>query len=240
MVRAHSLPVAERQAPPQPPRLPAASIVFLAPHSRASARMSRAGILDSPFSPLRRFGHAVGLAEDVILPLVEAHSAMAMYSCVVGALGQPRVGDAETESHVGAQPRREPLVGDKAGRVVVVRVDEDHLDAQLFEPEPADRALESGVDPTPRALGVGRPEDDHLRVLERVLQQVVLLGDAQAVAESPHVHATPVPPFPAIRVVSGLDHPHQVRRSADRRCDGSPTLPHRWWEPQVVRMAPGP
>ena len=44
MVRAHSLPVAERQAPPQPPRPPAASMTFLLPHSRARARIWRAGM----------------------------------------------------------------------------------------------------------------------------------------------------------------------------------------------------
>ena len=43
MARAHSLPVALRQAPPQPLSPPAASMVFLAPHSRARARISRAG-----------------------------------------------------------------------------------------------------------------------------------------------------------------------------------------------------
>src|SRR5271157_3726518 len=45
--RAHSLPLADRHAPPQPPRPPAASMVFLEAHSLASARISRAGMAHS-------------------------------------------------------------------------------------------------------------------------------------------------------------------------------------------------
>ena len=48
MVRAHSLPHEARLAPPMPPGPPAASMVFLEAHSRASARISRAGMLLSP------------------------------------------------------------------------------------------------------------------------------------------------------------------------------------------------
>ena len=97
--------------------------------------------------------------------------------------------------------------------MVVVGVDEDHLHAQFFEPEAADRALEGRIDAAPRAFGVGRPEHDHLRVPERVLEQVVLLGDPQPVAVSPHVHAAPVPALPAVGVVGGLHQTHQVRET---------------------------
>ena len=47
IMRAHSLPLAARQAPPKPPLPPAASMVRLAPHSRARARIWRAGTPDS-------------------------------------------------------------------------------------------------------------------------------------------------------------------------------------------------
>ncbi len=47
MARAHSLPNEARQAPPRPPSPPAASMVFLEAHSRASARISRAAMPDS-------------------------------------------------------------------------------------------------------------------------------------------------------------------------------------------------
>ena len=43
IMRAHSLPLEARQAPPHPPMPPEASMVFLAPHSRARARIWRAG-----------------------------------------------------------------------------------------------------------------------------------------------------------------------------------------------------
>ena len=43
IARAHSLPLEARQAPPKPPMPPAASMVVLEAHSRASARISRAG-----------------------------------------------------------------------------------------------------------------------------------------------------------------------------------------------------
>ena len=44
IARDHSLPLEARQAPPHPPMPPAASIVFFAPHSRARARIWRAGM----------------------------------------------------------------------------------------------------------------------------------------------------------------------------------------------------
>ena len=47
IMRAHSLPLEARQAPPQPPMPPAASMVVLRPHSRARARIWRAGTPDS-------------------------------------------------------------------------------------------------------------------------------------------------------------------------------------------------
>ncbi len=66
--------------------------------------------------PLRRLGHVVGLAEDVVLPLVEADGAGGHVLLVVGALGEPRERDGEAEGHVGAQAGREPLVGEQARR----------------------------------------------------------------------------------------------------------------------------
>ena len=66
--------------------------------------------------PLRRLGHAVGLAEDVVLPLVEPGGALGDVLLVVEVLGEPGVGDAEAEGDVGAQARREPLVARRARR----------------------------------------------------------------------------------------------------------------------------
>ncbi len=153
MVRAHSFPVAERQAPPQPPSDPDASIVFLEAHSRAERPDVPGRDSGLAFCPLGRLGHAVGLAQHVGFPLVEAGGPASDVLLVVGTFGQPGIGDPQTESHVGAQSRREPLVRDKPGGVVVVGVDKDHLDAQFLEPGPAHGALERGVDAAPVLSG---------------------------------------------------------------------------------------
>ena len=70
------------------------------------------------------------------------------------------------------------------------------------------RRVDAGV-----GLRVGRPEHDHLGVLQRVLEQVVLLGVAEAPAEAPHVHAAPVPAFPAVRVMVGVGEAHHVHEA---------------------------
>ncbi len=128
-------------------------------------------------------------------------------------------------------PRRgaNHLSANRLGGVVEVGVDEDHLHAQLLEPVAASRALEGGVDASAGALRVGRPEDEHLGVLQRVLEEVVLLGDAEAVAEAPHVHAAPVPAFPAVGVVLPVGEAHQVHEAVV----GAGAVPVD--PPQVVR-----
>ena len=62
MPRAHSMPCEARQAPPQPPRPPAASIVLRLAHSRASARISGAG------TPLSASAHSQVLGTPSVLP----------------------------------------------------------------------------------------------------------------------------------------------------------------------------
>ena len=135
---------------------------------------------------------------------------------VVQVLDEPGVGDGEAEGHVGAETRREPFVREERRGVVEVRIDEHHLDAQLLHPEAAAGALEGGVDAAARALRIGRPEDDHVAVLEGVLKQVPLLGDAEAMAVAPHRHGAPVPPFPAVRVVGAMGEAHDVEETIVR------------------------
>ena len=112
-------------------------------------------------------------------------------------------------------PRRgaNHLSAEELGGVVEVGIDEDHLDAELLHPEAPDGALEGRVDAAAGGLGVGRPEDDHLGVLERVFEQVVLLGDAEAVAVAPHGHGAPVPALPAVRVVLAVGEAHEVHEA---------------------------
>ena len=82
-------------------------------------------------------------------------------------------------------------------------------------------------------LGVGRPEHHHLAVLEGVLEEVVLLGDAQAVGEAPHVVAAPLPAFPAVGVVLDVGHAPQV----DEAVVGAEAVADV--APQVVRRGGG-
>ena len=65
----------------------------------------------------------------------------------------------------------------------------------------------------PVVFGVGRPEDDHLGVLECVFEQVVLLGHAHAVAVAPHGNGAPVPALRAVGVWERLHEPHEVQKA---------------------------
>ncbi len=117
--------------------------------------------------------------------------------------------------------------------VVEVGVDDDHLDPELLEPAPADVAFVAAVHTGAARLRVGRPVDDEVGVLERVLQQAVLLGDAQAVAEAPHVHGAPVPTFPAVGVVLGVGVADEVEEAQQRAVPVAHVAPH------VVRAGSG-
>ncbi len=144
-----------------------------------------------------------------MLPLVEAVGAGGDVVLVVEVLGQPHEGYAQSQRGVGAHAWSHPLVADQSRSVVEVGVDEDHLHAQVLEPLAPRCALVRTVH-APGGLRVGRPEHHQLRVLESVLEQVVLFGDAQARTEAPHVVATPLPAFPAVGVVLDVGHAPQV------------------------------
>jgi hypothetical protein len=175
--------------------------------------------------PLAGLGNTVGVAQYVLGPFVEAVGVSCHVFLVVGALLQPRVGDGEGNRVVGADLGREPLVAMQGGGVIEERVDEHHLDAQFLQPLTAHGGLVGRVDAAV-GLGVRRPEDDHLRVLQAILEQVVLLGVAQAPAETPHVHATPVPAFPAVRVVVCVGDPHHVHEAEVRAVPVAHVAPH--------------
>ena len=76
MPRAHSMPCEARQAPPQPPRPPAASMVFFLPHSRASARISQAGTPDSASA------HSQVLGTPSVLPSTYSAHSSKPWACV--------------------------------------------------------------------------------------------------------------------------------------------------------------
>ena len=180
------------------------------PGQRADLPGGDAALFLGPLGGLRT---TVARTKDVVLPLVEADGMGGHVFLVVGTFGEPGEGDGQAQGHVGTQAGGEPLVAEQAGGVIEVGVDEDHLHAQFLQPEAARGALEGGVDASAGALRIGRPEDDHLGVLKPVFQQVVLIDDAEAVAVAPHVHATPVPALPAIRVVFRVGVAHQVHEA---------------------------
>ena len=164
----------------------------------------------------RGLGRAVlALAQDVLLPLVEPVGAVLDEEVVVGVLGEPHVADGLGQRRVGARARRDPLVAHGARGAVVVRVDDHELDAQLLHPEPPDEVLLAAVH-VGGAVGVDRPEDDLLGVLERVLQQLRLLAVAQAPPVAPGVRGAPVPALPAVGVVEALAVAEDVEEAAQR------------------------
>ena len=153
--------------------------------------------------PLGSLGHTVGLAEDVVLPLVEVHGAVLDEPVIVGVVHHPLVGDGLRQGGVGAGTRGQPLVGHVGGSGVAVRVDEDGAYAQLAQPlTPDDRLLAAVA--TGGGVGVHRPVDHLLGVLHGLGQHVEAVALAKAPVPTPGVHAAPVPAFPAVRVVQQL------------------------------------
>ena len=128
---------------------------------------------------------------------------------------EPHVGDGLGQRRVGAGPRGYPLVAHGAHGAVVVRVDDHELDAQLLHPMPPDEVVLAAVH-IGGAVGVYRPEDYLLGVLERVLQQFGLLAVTQAPPVAPGVSGAPVPAFPAVRVVQALAVAQDVEEPAQR------------------------
>ncbi len=173
-------------------------VVRLEAHSSARALMMRAGTPVMGAAHSGRLGHAVFLAHDVGLELVDAVGVGRQVLLVVGALGEPAVGDGQVEGGVGVGQQRDPLVGVDGVAVVAVGGDVDLLDAQFFPP--VAEAADQLAAPAPGSgLGVATPEEQQLGVLGDVVEQVALrqlLADELA---SPDVLGAPVPAFPASR-----------------------------------------
>ncbi len=153
--------------------------------------------------PPRSLGSAVSLPEDVLLPFIEPVGAVLDEEVVVRVLGEPHIGDGLRQRRVGAGPRGDPLVAHAARRAVAVGVDDHELDAQLLHPDTPDKVLLPAVH-VGGAIGVDRPEDDLLGMLEGILEKLGLLAVAKTPPVSPRVRRAPVPPFPAIGVVEAL------------------------------------
>ena len=83
--------------------------------------------------PFGGFRHAVALAQQVGLELVEADGVGFQEVRVMQLLGQQRVGDADQHGAVGIRTRGDPLRIDELGAVVVHRIDADHPGAFLLQ-----------------------------------------------------------------------------------------------------------
>ena len=92
--------------------------------------------------PFGRLGDAVGFAEQVRLPFVEAGGAGGDVVLVVEALGDPDIHDRLGERRVGLRPDGNPASAQQLGRRIAVRVDMNELDAEFLGPQAARRALE--------------------------------------------------------------------------------------------------
>ena len=191
--------------------------------------MTRASDARLLFGPFRGLGHAVGLAHDVGLELVEADGAVRDVFLVIGVFRDPHVGDGHGDRGVGAQARGDPLAAHDGVRVVVEGVDEDHLDALLLEPLPPERGFLAGVGAAGGVRVVG-PVDDLLRVLQGVAEAIVGLRHAQAPEEPVGVRRAPVPAFPAVGVVEHrgeLQHVHEAGEGAHLVAHDAPVVVRR-------------
>ncbi len=167
---------------------------------RADVAGGNAGFLLGPFGSL---GDAVLLAEEVGLPHVEPLGTGGDVVLVVEVFLDPDVGQGHAHGGRGGWLRRDPFAAQELRGVVVVGIDVDDLDARALEPLAAHRALERAVGARGR-FRVGRPEHDHLAVLQAVLDRAVVLALADAQAVAPVMRRAPVPAFPAVGVVVHL------------------------------------
>ena len=194
--------------------------------------MVRAGTSVTSSPHCGGLGNAVGLAQDVGLELVEAQGLALDVFLVVGALGDPHVGDGSGQRRGGAGPVGDPLVAHVGRGVVEVGIQEDLADALVPEPQTPLGRLVAAVDAV-RGVDVVAPVDDELGVLEAVLEHVVVLGVAQPPVEAEGVGGAPVPAFPAVRVVEDVGEADE----AEEPGPGAGTVADV--APVVVRGRPG-
>ena len=94
--------------------------------------------------------------------------------------------------------------------MVQVRIDVHHLDTEFLGPGPALRAFEAIG-----CIGVTRPEDHQLGVLQAILHRAIGLSCAKPHAVTPVMLCTPEPALPAIRRVHQLGHTDKVPEAVE-------------------------
>ena len=143
----------------------------------------------------------------MVLELLEAVAVLGDILLVVGALGDPHVGNGLQDGGVGAHAGADPLVGVLHGGVVVEGVDVDELHAHLLQPPAPQSGLLSGV-AAAGGVGVGGPADHGLHVLHGHLQHIIGLGAAQTPVVAVGVGGAPVEALPGVGVIghTGVAH----------------------------------
>ena len=105
--------------------------LFLAPLSREGADIL-GGDTGFALLPFGCFGYAVLFAQNVVLPYLKAGAALGNEFLVVQAFGHPHVGNGHRHRRVGTRLGGEPFAAVQGRCVVVVGIDVNHLDTQLF------------------------------------------------------------------------------------------------------------
>ncbi len=134
--------------------------------------------------PLRAFRDPVLDTHDVVPPGIKALGPGRHILLVVAIFRDPDMGDRERKRGRGRRPGRDPLAAEKLRGVVVVGIDVDDLDINVAQPLAADRTFLPAIDATGR-LRVARPEDNHLGILEAVLDGPERFAAADPKAAAP-------------------------------------------------------
>ena len=179
------------------------------PRQGADVAGRNAGFLGRPF---RRLGRAVVLAQDIGLPFIEPLGAGGDVVLVVEVLGNPDIGQGHAHGRRGGWLGGDPLAAQELGGVVEVGIDMHNLDVAVLQPLAAHGALERPIGARGR-LRIGRPENDHLAILEAVFHGAVAFALADAQGISPMVRGAPIPAFPAVGIVMDLGMAHGVHEA---------------------------
>ena len=148
-------------------------------------------------SPFRGLRNTVLTTHGVVLEVVEADGVGIDVVLVIGAFFDPGIGDCQLERSIGVGKDRDPLVSMNCSCIVQVRTDIDGVDADLG-PEAADAACGLAT-PAPRwGLDVAAPEENRIRVIGNIPDQVLLPRLLANGVHAPSVLGTPIPALPAV------------------------------------------
>src|SRR6185312_12942390 len=97
-----------------------------------------------------------------------------------------------------------------------IDMDDFYPELRVLQPLPAHRAFLRAVGAA-RRFGIGRPEHDHVAILQTVLDRAVGFGLADAQRMAPMMHRAPIPAFPAVGIVMHGGVADGVLEAVERR-----------------------